>query len=202
MARAINSFPVPLSPVIRTVASLGATRITCAVTPEIALEEPTISSNMDVDRTSSRKSSVSSSSPPLIPALARLAASSVKLLDPRSVLARERRGPTEQSLIVGLLSPPSLILNWKKHRNNHLKVQREESFEQSCHSRLEIWMRRHPESRASADHSPRPIKAKAAPKCSQQRVGLPRSLRPTQAATLPAPCPLLPFSSGIRWASR
>jgi hypothetical protein len=51
---------VPLSPVIRTVASLGATFITCAVTEEIALEEPTISSNMDVAKmSSSRRSSVS-----------------------------------------------------------------------------------------------------------------------------------------------
>jgi hypothetical protein len=44
--------------VIRTVASLGATLITCAVTRQIASEAPTISSNMDVDRTSSRRSNV------------------------------------------------------------------------------------------------------------------------------------------------
>src|SRR5580658_9900786 len=109
MARAINSFPVPLSPVIRTVASLGATRITCAVTPQIALEEPTISSNIDVDRTSSRRSSVSSSSSPLIPVLARFAATSVKSLDPRSSVERECRGGTASTLVRCKSRPPQLV---------------------------------------------------------------------------------------------
>src|SRR5580698_7145391 len=109
MARAISSFPVPLSPVIRTVASLGATLITCAVTPQIALEDPTISSNIDVDRTSSRRSSVSSSSSPLIPVLARFAATSVKSLDPRSIVERECRGVTASTLVRCKSRPPQLV---------------------------------------------------------------------------------------------
>src|ERR1700722_16296990 len=92
MARAINSFPVPLSPVIRTVASLGATLITCAVTRQIASEEPTISSNMVVARTSSQRSRVSSFISLSIPVLARLAASSVEWLHTPSGMARETRG--------------------------------------------------------------------------------------------------------------
>src|ERR1700674_5162470 len=47
MARAINSLPVPVSPWIRTVESVGATLETCANTLRSDSEEPTISSNME-----------------------------------------------------------------------------------------------------------------------------------------------------------
>ena len=46
MARAISSFPVPLSPRIRTVASVGATTSTCAKAPRSAALSPTISSKL------------------------------------------------------------------------------------------------------------------------------------------------------------
>src|SRR6266436_537714 len=42
MARAISSFPVPVSPNIRTVESVGATFATCDSTARSAAEEPTI----------------------------------------------------------------------------------------------------------------------------------------------------------------
>src|ERR1035438_8014345 len=46
MARAINSFPVPVSPRISTVASVGATTSTCLVTLFMAVLPPTISSKL------------------------------------------------------------------------------------------------------------------------------------------------------------
>jgi hypothetical protein len=54
MARAISSFPVPVSPEIRTVESVGATFDTCASTRRRASEEPTISSNIEERSISSR----------------------------------------------------------------------------------------------------------------------------------------------------
>jgi hypothetical protein len=53
-ARAINSLPVPVSPVINTVESVGATLPTLERTVFSVFEEPTISSNMDARSTSSR----------------------------------------------------------------------------------------------------------------------------------------------------
>src|SRR5713101_7373766 len=47
MARAINSFPVPVSPKIKTVESEGATLVTCRNTLRNDSEEPTMSSNID-----------------------------------------------------------------------------------------------------------------------------------------------------------
>src|SRR5919201_1678427 len=54
MARAISSFPVPVSPKMSTVASVSATFSTCASTRRSAAEEPTISSNIDARSMSSR----------------------------------------------------------------------------------------------------------------------------------------------------
>src|SRR5438105_10124122 len=45
MARAISSLPVPVSPVISTVESIGATFVTCHSTVRSGSDEPTISSN-------------------------------------------------------------------------------------------------------------------------------------------------------------
>jgi hypothetical protein len=47
IARAINSLPVPVSPVIKTVESVGATLATTASTSCKAGDLPTISSNID-----------------------------------------------------------------------------------------------------------------------------------------------------------
>src|SRR2546422_5819084 len=52
MARAINSLPVPVSPRMSTVESVGDTFETCDSTRRSTSDEPTISSNMD-DRTMS-----------------------------------------------------------------------------------------------------------------------------------------------------
>src|SRR5256884_5702779 len=49
MARATSSFPVPVSPVMRTVESVGATLATRESTACRAGDEPTISSNIDID---------------------------------------------------------------------------------------------------------------------------------------------------------
>src|SRR5437899_10789580 len=49
MARATSSFPVPVSPVMRTVESVGATLATRESTACRASDEPTISSNIDID---------------------------------------------------------------------------------------------------------------------------------------------------------
>ena len=46
MARAINSLPVPLSPVISTVASVGATLLTLSRTRVRAPDDPMIPSNL------------------------------------------------------------------------------------------------------------------------------------------------------------
>ena len=48
MARATSSFPVPVSPSIRTVVGDGATRATSASTSRIAALSPTISSGAAV----------------------------------------------------------------------------------------------------------------------------------------------------------
>ncbi len=55
MARATSSFPVPVSPVIRTVESVLATLLTSTSTRRSGAEEPTISSNIEVWLTSSRR---------------------------------------------------------------------------------------------------------------------------------------------------
>src|SRR2546426_9252306 len=47
MARATSSLPVPVSPLMRTVESVGATLVTCDNTRLSASEEPMISSNID-----------------------------------------------------------------------------------------------------------------------------------------------------------
>src|SRR5437016_486147 len=47
MARAINSLPVPVSPRMSTVESVGDTFETCDSTRRSTSDEPTISSNMD-----------------------------------------------------------------------------------------------------------------------------------------------------------
>src|SRR5229473_6374212 len=57
MARAISSLPVPVSPKIRTVETVGATFSTCARTRRSGAEEPTISSNME-DRTMSSRNAM------------------------------------------------------------------------------------------------------------------------------------------------
>src|SRR3989441_11706607 len=49
MARETSSFPVPVSPVMRTVESVGATLATRESTACRAGDEPTISSNIDID---------------------------------------------------------------------------------------------------------------------------------------------------------
>ena len=54
MARAMSSLPVPVSPVIRTVESVGATLATRARTACRAGDSPTISSNMEALSISSR----------------------------------------------------------------------------------------------------------------------------------------------------
>jgi len=55
MARATSSFPVPVSPVMRTVESVGATCDTRASTALSGADVPTISSNIDAWSTSSRR---------------------------------------------------------------------------------------------------------------------------------------------------
>jgi hypothetical protein len=55
IARATNSFPVPVSPVMRTVESVGATFDTSVSTDCSGAETPTISSNIDVLSISSRR---------------------------------------------------------------------------------------------------------------------------------------------------
>src|SRR5437879_3338736 len=55
MARATSSFPVPVSPVMRTVESVGATRDTRASTALSGADVPTLSSNIDAWSTSSRR---------------------------------------------------------------------------------------------------------------------------------------------------
>jgi len=59
MARAINSLPVPVSPRMSTVESVGDTFETCDSTRRSTSDEPTISSNMDDRTMSSRNASVS-----------------------------------------------------------------------------------------------------------------------------------------------
>ena len=59
IARAINSLPVPVSPMMRTVESVGATFVTLESTPRNAREAPTISSNIDVLSISSRRATFS-----------------------------------------------------------------------------------------------------------------------------------------------
>ncbi len=59
-ARAISSLPVPVSPVIRTVESVGATLDTPESTARSAGEIPTISSNIDAWSISSRNATFSS----------------------------------------------------------------------------------------------------------------------------------------------
>ncbi len=59
IARAINSFPVPVSPETRTVESVGATFATCANTLRSAAEDPTISSNIEERSISSRNATFS-----------------------------------------------------------------------------------------------------------------------------------------------
>ncbi len=54
MARAISSFPVPVSPNMRTVESVGATFATCDSTRRSGSEDPTISSNIEERSISSR----------------------------------------------------------------------------------------------------------------------------------------------------
>ena len=53
IARAISSLPVPVSPVISTVASVGATRLTLSSTASSAGDRPTISSKLWTDLISS-----------------------------------------------------------------------------------------------------------------------------------------------------
>ena len=55
IARAMSSFPVPVSPVMSTVESIGATFETCDSTVRRGGEAPTISSNIDVLSISSRR---------------------------------------------------------------------------------------------------------------------------------------------------
>src|SRR6266704_527162 len=55
IARAMSSLPVPVSPVISTVESVGATLDTCDRTVRSRGETPTISSNIDVLSISSRR---------------------------------------------------------------------------------------------------------------------------------------------------
>src|SRR6266850_1301706 len=59
IARATSSLPVPVSPWIRTVESVGATFAICANTVRSASEEPTISSNIDERTISSRNATFS-----------------------------------------------------------------------------------------------------------------------------------------------
>src|SRR6266481_813148 len=59
MARAISSFPVPVSPEIRTVEPVGATFDTCLSTRRRVSEEPTISSNIEDCSISSRSATFS-----------------------------------------------------------------------------------------------------------------------------------------------
>ena len=59
IALAISSLPVPVSPVIKTVESVGATFDTRDNTARKAGEVPTISSNMDAASTSSRSATFS-----------------------------------------------------------------------------------------------------------------------------------------------
>jgi hypothetical protein len=54
IARAMSSLPVPVSPVIRTVESVGATFVTLENTLRNPGEAPTISSNIDALSISSR----------------------------------------------------------------------------------------------------------------------------------------------------
>ena len=58
IARAMSSLPVPVSPVISTVESVGATLDTCDRTVRSGGEVPTISSNMEVLPISSRSPTV------------------------------------------------------------------------------------------------------------------------------------------------
>ena len=60
MARATSSFPVPVSPVMSTVESVGATFAMWARTYCKAGEVPTISSNIEAWSTSSRRAMFSS----------------------------------------------------------------------------------------------------------------------------------------------
>ena len=60
IARATSSFPVPVSPVMSTVESVGATCATLVSTARSAGEVPTISSNIDDLSTSSRSARFSS----------------------------------------------------------------------------------------------------------------------------------------------
>ena len=59
MARAMSSLPVPVSPVMSTVESVGATLATRARTACRAGEAPTISSNMEALSSSSRSTTFS-----------------------------------------------------------------------------------------------------------------------------------------------
>ena len=93
------------------------------------------------------------------------------------------------------------IVSWGNYRNHPPKVQRGESFEQSCHSRLGMCMRRHPESRASTDHEPGPIKAKAAPSVANSEwttaFPSPNARRDTSNAAVPAPAILVRYPVSI-----
>ena len=62
IARAINSFPVPLSPVISTVTSVGATRTSRVKSSRIGADRPTSASSLYRWRNSSEKSPTSTSS--------------------------------------------------------------------------------------------------------------------------------------------
>ena len=55
IARAMSSFPVPVSPVMRTVESVGATLDRSDSTALRGGDDPTISSNIEVLSTSSRR---------------------------------------------------------------------------------------------------------------------------------------------------
>jgi hypothetical protein len=82
------------------------------------------------------------------------------------------------------------------------KVEREESFGPTCHSRrLGMWMRRHPESRASADHASGPIKAKAAPSVANSEwttaFPSPNTRSETSNAAAPAPAILVRYPVNI-----
>jgi hypothetical protein len=64
-----------------------------------------------------------------------------------------------------------------------------------------MWMRRHPESRASTDHAPGPIKAKAAPNVANSEwitaFPSPNARNNTSNAAVPAPAILVRYPVSI-----
>jgi hypothetical protein len=99
-----------------------------------------------------------------------------------------------------LSPPPNFQLG--KHGKQPLEGEIEESFEQSCQSlRLGMWMRCQPESRASTDQAPGPIKAKAAPSVANSEwttaSPLPNARSDTPNTAVPAPAILVRYPVSI-----